>query len=183
MIVHLEVQVKKCTHCKQPKDESDFYRNRSRHDGLRAVCKSCAADLQRDWCERNRGKANASTRRWARANPDKVKATNKGNQERTLKVRQRVVSRVYQEYPCLLCGESREPTLDFHHLDPKEKKRRVCSYRTARTALIEARKCVVLCSNCHRLLHAGTLELPKGAQPLVIPRELVEEFRLPPPSA
>lgn len=33
--------MKKCGHCKQGKDESEFYKNRCKKDGLEGVCKDC----------------------------------------------------------------------------------------------------------------------------------------------
>ena len=48
--------------------------------------------------------------------------------------------------------------LDFHHLDPDEKDFTISSWRkSAKWAnlVVEVKKCVLLCSNCHREVHAG----------------------------
>jgi transposase len=64
---------------------------------------------------------------------------------------------------CRLCGYSRcLAALEFHHLDPTTKKFGL-SRRGARsiaTLRSEARKCVLLCSNCHAEVEAGAAELP-----------------------
>ncbi len=54
---------------------------------------------------------------------------------------------------------------DFHHLDPKKKDIGISNWLTvasyARLA-DEVEKCVMLCSNCHREVHAGARKLPKN---------------------
>lgn len=59
---------------------------------------------------------------------------------------------------CERCGFSHPATLDFHHLDPSQKSFGIS--RAARNAwfnkekiLEEIKKCIVLCSNCHRIEH------------------------------
>jgi len=58
---------------------------------------------------------------------------------------------------CVQCGESHIATLDFHHTNPaKEDKKlhRLLSEGQGKTRLLkEMDKCVVLCSNCHRIHH------------------------------
>ncbi len=63
---------------------------------------------------------------------------------------------------CVVCGESEACCLDFHHKDPNTKDAEVS--RMARTHGVyklqqELLKCVVLCSNCHRKVHAGLIQL------------------------
>jgi len=65
---------------------------------------------------------------------------------------------------CILCGYCREPrALHFHHLDPTEKRYVVsrCGHtRNFAEALAEARKCVLLCANCHAEVEAGMATVP-----------------------
>lgn len=73
-----------------------------------------------------------------------------------------------QEYKhqlgCLICNERDACCLDFHHLDPSVKDfnigRKSSSYLSIQQFELEISKCVVLCANCHRKLHAGNLQLP-----------------------
>lgn len=63
-----------------------------------------------------------------------------------------------QRSGCRLCGENSSPdVLDFHHIDPGVKKMSITSMARMRgmlSILEEIEKCVVLCSNCHRKMHA-----------------------------
>ena len=54
---------------------------------------------------------------------------------------------------CSMCGESSKCCLDFHHIDPKTKERRISYLRSIKKIDAEIAKCIVLCSNCHRKLH------------------------------
>jgi transposase-like protein len=66
---------------------------------------------------------------------------------------------------CLLCGYDRYPgALHFHHPDPQEKAFSV-SNNGATVSLErlreEARKCLLLCGNCHVEVEAGVASLPE----------------------
>lgn len=62
---------------------------------------------------------------------------------------------------CVLCGYSRcLRALIFHHLDPATKSFGIALHGSARSlerARNEARKCVLLCSNCHAEVEAGVV--------------------------
>lgn len=63
---------------------------------------------------------------------------------------------------CILCGENEIACLDFHHIDPETKEYSVSQLlRTGSfsRAASEIEKCIVLCANCHRKLHAGVIAL------------------------
>jgi transposase len=65
---------------------------------------------------------------------------------------------------CLLCGYDRALSgLHFHHVDPGQKAFALSHRGVTRSlaaARAEARKCVLLCSNCHAEVEAGTAKLP-----------------------
>ncbi|MBV7338594.1 hypothetical protein KFU94_62325 [Chloroflexi bacterium TSY] len=77
---------------------------------------------------------------------------------------------------CTYCGfDQHGSAMDLHH--PQEKGGDVMATLVATLAsepthqnmdklLREARQCTPLCSNCHRMLHAGAIELPVGVSPL-----------------
>lgn len=85
-------------------------------------------------------------------NKERVKAATKKNKQKSRKE--------WWEYKatlsCTRCEENHPATFDFHHPDPAEKEGSVNEfinkgrYGKARE---EAKKCVVLCANCHRKLH------------------------------
>ena len=62
---------------------------------------------------------------------------------------------------CACCGEKDKVCLDFHHYDPSEKEFNMSSALTKpfRKMIEEAAKCIVTCSNCHRKIHAGAINL------------------------
>jgi transposase len=65
---------------------------------------------------------------------------------------------------CAVCGYDRYVgALEFHHLEPSEKRHEVGSYGVTLSldaARVEARKCVLLCSNCHAEVEAGLTAVP-----------------------
>lgn len=145
--------MKVCSCCQELLPKSEFHRNRTRGDGLRAICKGCAKTKQREYVRANPEKNRASSRRWYQANPDKSKAINRRNQARNKANLAKVKSDYLDANPCP-CGEHRHPCLDFHHPDPSVKERAVSKCRTVKTFLAEASKCTVVCANCHRMIHA-----------------------------
>lgn len=68
---------------------------------------------------------------------------------------------------CALCGRDGPPGLfDFHHLDSRSKSFGLSEQGISRSwekTEAEVRKCVMLCANCHREVHAGLRTLPKAA--------------------
>ena len=65
---------------------------------------------------------------------------------------------------CLICGYDRHPAaLEFHHINPTDKSFEVSRYGVTysiEAAREEARKCVLLCSNCHAEVESGLTKLP-----------------------
>jgi len=70
---------------------------------------------------------------------------------------------------CLICGYDRcQQALEFHHLDPSLKEfdlgRKGVTRSLARSRA-EARKCILLCANCHREVEAGIAAVPLNFVP------------------
>jgi hypothetical protein len=67
-----------------------------------------------------------------------------------------------QTQKCAVCGLAEEWCLDLHHVDPSTKDRNISDLvwgsSWSRT-WEEIQKCVVLCANCHRRVHAGKITL------------------------
>ena len=66
---------------------------------------------------------------------------------------------------CCICGfDAFQEALEFHHVNPETKAFGLTDSKAITKALEkqleEARKCVLVCANCHRGIHAGYLELP-----------------------
>lgn len=62
---------------------------------------------------------------------------------------------------CVVCGESEPCCLDFHHIDSEHKEFTIGSAnnKTEKKILQEIAKCVVVCSNCHRKIHNGLIDI------------------------
>lgn len=77
---------------------------------------------------------------------------------------EKLISEVFPILECQVCGYNKcKAALEFHHLDPTLKEYQVSTFQSSRRnkelVLAELRKCVLLCSNCHRELHAGLINL------------------------
>lgn len=59
---------------------------------------------------------------------------------------------------CEMCGYEftgeNHAAFDFHHINPKEKEGYVLSRGNQEKNKIEVEKCMLVCSNCHRILHS-----------------------------
>jgi hypothetical protein len=109
----------------------------------------------------------ASSRKWARKNPEAVKAASKAyywaNRERELQrkrdeyqQRAAVLRRYKTLKGCLRCGyRTHEAALVFHHRNPALKTRTPSAFLRAgwKAVRAELAKCDVLCANCHAILH------------------------------
>jgi len=68
-----------------------------------------------------------------------------------------------------ICCEYKKCTdaLEFHHRDKDQKERTLAGIRASVMAwskiVEEARKCVLVCSNCHKEIHAGVTLVPDDA--------------------
>lgn len=67
---------------------------------------------------------------------------------------------------CAICGESEPCCLSAHHIDSSEKEFSISDGVRGKLGksriLDELDKCVCLCENCHRKVHAGVIKLPAG---------------------
>jgi hypothetical protein len=130
--------MKTCYKCKQYLPLEKFSKHSKRADGLQVYCKECFKKLNADHY-RSGYKA-------------RQKQHNKTNRNRL----RGIVTEIKLRNPCP-CGETDEACLDFHHLGEKDENIAllVNAYGAKNRLLKELRKCCVLCSNCHRKLHAG----------------------------
>ena len=72
---------------------------------------------------------------------------------------------------CELCGYDKSlSALDFHHVDPSQKEftisRGYYHSEAKEKILKEAKKCVLLCSNCHHEVHDGIAFIDKLVAPV-----------------
>ena len=113
---------------------------------------------------RNKVAQLAAQRRFYRNHPGYHYTRN--NARRVL--RAKFINEQKQGKCCAKCGESHIACLDFHH--PGEKDGMLSGAArswSVKHILAEIKKCVILCSNCHRKLHWNEKRLgrPAGADP------------------
>lgn len=79
---------------------------------------------------------------------------------RRKKIRQMAIS--YLGNKCYFCGYNKcLDALDFHHLDKSTKEFGLSQNGMTRSwekTKNELKKCILVCSNCHREIHAGLLQ-------------------------
>lgn len=75
----------------------------------------------------------------------------------------KLMSVEYKGGKCSCCGFVGHPTVfDFHHLDPAKKDFAISRKGYTRSWNVvkeELDKCVMLCANCHREVHAGVKDI------------------------
>ena len=121
--------IKQCAKCKKRKSTKNFYLRIVNNDTSKPYpkCKTCLLE-------------------------DKVTAYQLAKQDAI----------DYKGGSCSICGYSKcNNALEFHHIDPKNKKEQVSKLIGRRVKIKELReeldKCILVCSNCHREIHAGLI--------------------------
>lgn len=70
----------------------------------------------------------------------------------------------YRGGKCMLCGYARcVLAFDLHHVDERKKSFTLSTRGLTRSwerVRQEADKCILLCANCHREVHAGIVKIP-----------------------
>lgn len=137
---------KTCTLCGNPLPRSEFNKKNASKDGLQNVCRQCNREKSRMYYEQNKEKHQ--------------KAINK-NRSRYVARNTKLVNEIKIECGCCLCDESEFCCLDFHHVRDKERpiSKLVKGGWAWKSILEEMRKCIIVCSNCHRKIHAGILSV------------------------
>lgn len=126
---------KVCSRCKEEKPTESFSNDRTKDDGLRRQCKSCDKAYWAGY------KKVAHKKDKLRHRVEKLKAI------------------AYKGGKCYCCGYDDYMYLRvfaFHHLDPTKKDLKFdFSKRKFETVKQELDKCILVCSNCHAIIHDG----------------------------
>lgn len=140
-----------CSLCMKLKPFTDFGKHKNGRDGLRSRCKSC-----------NRLEANQSYQK----NPAPYKRRARAFRKKSSAEIKGWLRSVKGKYGCVCCGEREVCVLDFHHLVGEDKEIAVTTAASKGVLTVERElaKCVVVCANCHRRIHAGALSLPAEAK-------------------
>ena len=137
------VENKKCRKCKEIKSVLEFHKCARIKDGYSSYCKPCNNIINKK----------AYHNHWQ----DRRKAIDKYHYSKIEQLRLEV-DNLKIKIGCQHCGyKEYAVALEFHHIDINTKINSIASMinrKVKKTTLLdEIAKCVVLCANCHRLLH------------------------------
>ena len=141
------METKICTKCGEEKPLTEFNFKNKAKSKRQAQCKECQRARERElynqsYKYRNRDLYNQNRRKW--------------------RVEMRHTIQEIKRCGCCICGETELCCLDFHHLRDKEFELAKAPDVSKERLYKELEKCIVLCANCHRKLHAGKISLPNG---------------------
>lgn len=128
---------KECSRCNLVLPLSRFliYNDTKRGKRVKAECKNCSRIRLNKWTASNRQHVN-----------DKSRDRTKGNKIKAIE---------YKGGVCEICNGNYHPAaFDFHHIETKDSEISKLLSRKWENIMPEVEKCKLLCSNCHRTLHA-----------------------------
>lgn len=143
--------LKTCCACRANKPPTDFNRKARSKDGRQEICRECSA---------------ANSRRYYQNRTESHRAYVRKQRNEKRRELKRLIDELKRRFGCCACGESDIVCLEFHHRDPNTKNfpiAQAVSYEWSwEGVLVEIRKCVCLCANCHRKAHAGRFEVTEA---------------------
>jgi superfamily II DNA helicase RecQ len=143
--------MKRCSGCKEYKEESEFNRNASKADGLQPYCRDCRKIASRKWYEQNTEAQKSRSRL--------------GKQKQREELREARDARL-RLAECADCGEPDPIVLEFDHINPTNKLDNIgtlISRGVSKKVLEEELdKCEVVCANCHRRRTAKQYNWSRG---------------------
>ena len=134
--------MKLCSSCRKEKSDDSFSTDRRSKDGLCYYCKDCASEKARQSYNKRK------------QNKDWYVKYRKGYADLYRERKQKAIELLGGK--CVDCqGVFPAVAFDFHHTNPEEKDFNPSKAlgMSEETMLKELSKCVLLCSNCHRIRH------------------------------
>jgi hypothetical protein len=150
-----------CTKCRVNKPFAEFYKDKRHKDGCCSWCKTCTLNYKKSYYASMEGKE--VVQRYIERNKERRSAYNKKYlreyRSASFKNQRKLEFCTYKGGFCVECGfaatKDTVAAFDFHHVDTSQKEYTVSDMLMLRKAKVykELDKCVLLCSNCHRILH------------------------------
>jgi hypothetical protein len=137
-------ELRKCSMCLQELPKGMFGNHSKGREGLRSRCKACNRVEARQTYQRNPAPYKARARAFSRTQAGALKSW---------------LNQVKAEHGCCVCGEADPVVLDFHHVQEKDLAVTTAVSKGVTAVERELRKCVVLCANDHRRVHAGVIDV------------------------
>lgn len=146
-IIVINMETKICTKCGEEKPLTEFNFKNKAKGKRQSQCKECRRKRERElynsfYKDKNGNLYRENRRKW--------------------RTEMRRLIQDIKACGCCICGESEPCCLDFHHLRDKEFELAKAPDVSKERLYKELEKCIVLCANCHRKLHAGKISLPIG---------------------
>ncbi len=138
--------MKRCYKCGLPKGPGDFNLDCSRLDGLANICRTCKNEQKRKSYI-----------------PKKFCRVAKGakRKERMMKARgiRKDIIAEYKRSGCCLCGYNKcLNSLEFHHVSANKEATISGMHLSSVRVRAELVKCICICANCHREIHASLVK-------------------------
>lgn len=149
-------RMKTCKKCGSTKSESEFYAAKNCKDGLSGTCKACKREYSKRWLNSLSSDEKSELNRMQRERYYGNKVRFAERKKRFYYTSREITHDRKASFGCLRCGEKDPYALDFHHI--AEKVANIGNGSKVPRKVIESElgKCIVLCANCHRKLHAGS---------------------------
>lgn len=136
--------MKRCTKCCEWKDESEFYKDKSKKDGLTCRCKDCQKLATKHYVKTHK----EYHKNYRETHEEQFKNYQKKYNE----PRKKFLNSLKR--PCYKCGEDRLYLIQFHHINPVDKSFGIAEKVASKEQIeAEVNKCVCLCANCHQEFH------------------------------
>ena len=156
-----QMESKTCAKCHTTKPISEFHKDKRLKSGTAARCKSCTCEYKREYYASSKG--NAKIKAYIERNKEKRSTYNKHYSQKyrdaQFKNQKKLEFCLYKGGHCSECGlavtEDTIAAFDFHHIEPSEKEYTPSDMLMLKKEKVfkELDKCILLCSNCHRILH------------------------------
>ena len=112
----------------------------------------------------------AKHKEYSKKHYEKRKAEGSTRLKKSNQEKKKVWREFKETLSCSQCGIKHPAVIDFHHADPKTKIKSVHEFArmgSYKKAFAEVEKCIVLCANCHRILHYELHKKKKRAEALL----------------
>ena len=165
------METKKCKTCGVDKEIIEFPIHSKKLNTRMAHCILCYKLKRRNWrieklddyrLLNRKSYAKHSEKRkievieYQKINKDKIKVWSKTNRIK----RQNKWLEWKSTLKCSVCGENHPSCLEFHHIDPTKKSYTIRDIKYSKIKLdVELKKCIVLCTNCHRKFHNNYINI------------------------
>ena len=111
-----------------------------------------------------------------------MKMTNLEKVKRCAQKRKEDLLKLFDSKCCLCDFDKYSSALEFHHVNPEDKSFTITSgglMKNLPDQLVEVKKCILVCANCHRGIHYHNLEVPlnwKDFYDIEVEKTLLDEY-------